>query len=67
MALRRSDVPIGEYQAEVSMYNSSSFIFVDETGCDRRGAIEDMDILWVVTQRQVPGFYVEGQDIQPWV
>ena len=39
VALQRSDVLIGEYQAEVSMYDSSSFIFVDETGCDRRDAI----------------------------
>ena len=39
VALQRSDVLIGEYQAKLSMYNSSSFIFVDETGCDRRDAI----------------------------
>ena len=36
IALQRCNVLIGEYQAEVSMYDSSSFVFVDETGCDRR-------------------------------
>lgn len=38
VALQRSDVLRAEYQAEVSMYNSDMFLFVDETGCDRKNA-----------------------------
>ena len=38
VALQRSDVPRAEFQAEVSMYNSNMFLFVDETGCDRKDA-----------------------------
>ena len=38
VALQRSDVLRAEYQAEVLMYNSDKFLFVDETGCDRKNA-----------------------------
>ena len=38
VALQRSDVLRAEYQAEVLMYNSEMFLFVDETGCDRKNA-----------------------------
>ncbi len=38
VALQRSDILRAEYQAEVSMYDSSMFLFVDESGCDRKNA-----------------------------
>jgi len=38
VALQRSDVLRAEYQAEVLMYNSEMFLFVDETGCDHKNA-----------------------------
>ena len=39
VALQRSDILIAKYQAEVSMYDSSAFVFVDETGCDHKDTI----------------------------
>ena len=39
VAIQRSDVLRAKYQAEVSMYSSEMFLFIDETGCDRRNAL----------------------------
>ena len=36
VAIQRSDVLRARFQAEVSMYSSEMFIFIDETGCDRK-------------------------------
>lgn len=38
-AIQRSDVLRARYQAEISMYSSEMFLFVDETGCDRKNAL----------------------------
>lgn len=38
VALQRSEILRAAYQAEVSMYNSDMFVFVDESGCDRKDA-----------------------------
>ena len=39
VALQRCDMLIAEYQAEVSMYDSSLFVFVDETGSDSKDTL----------------------------
>ena len=39
VALQRCDIFRAEYQAEVSTYDSSMFVFVDESGCDRKDAM----------------------------
>ena len=39
VAIQRSDVLRARFQAEVSMYSSEMFIFIDETGCDRKNAL----------------------------
>ena len=38
VALQHSDVLRAEYQSEVSLFNHSMLIFVDESGCDARNA-----------------------------
>ena len=39
VALQRSDVLRARFQADVSTFSSEMFLFVDETGCDRRNAL----------------------------
>ena len=39
VALQRSNVLIGEYQADISLFDSNSLVFVDETGSDQRDAL----------------------------
>lgn len=39
IALQRSDRLRAEYQAEVSVYDSSMLVFLDETGCKRKDAM----------------------------
>ena len=38
VALQHSDILIPEYQSEVSLFDHSMLIFVDESGCDARNA-----------------------------
>ena len=38
VALQRSDVLRAEYQSEVSLFDHSMLVFVDESGCDARNA-----------------------------
>ena len=38
VALQRSDILRAEYQSEVSLFDHSMLIFVDESGCDARNA-----------------------------
>ena len=41
VALQRSNVLIGEYQADISLFDSNSLVFVDETGSDQRDALRN--------------------------
>ena len=38
-AIQRSNEIRARYQAEISIYSNEMFLFVDETGCDRRNAL----------------------------
>ena len=38
VAIQRCDILRAEYQADVSLFDSSMLIFVDESGCDRKNA-----------------------------
>ena len=39
IALQQSDYERAKYMAEISMYDPSMLVFIDETGCDRRNTI----------------------------
>ena len=39
IALQRSSQYRGEFMAEVQMYNPEQFVWIDETGCDKRDSI----------------------------
>ena len=41
VSLKRSDTLIAEYKAEISLFNSDSLVFVDETGTDQRDALRE--------------------------
>ena len=41
-AIRRSEILIAQYMAEIEAFDPEMLVFIDETGCDRRNSIRQV-------------------------
>ena len=66
IALQRSSVYRGEFIAEIQMYSGEQFVWIDESGCDKRDSfLADLVMGLEVSDQSVIACYIVARECQP--